>query len=84
MQESSLMPVDRIDRAILLIRGEKVLLDSQFACVLGLYNETFNRHGKTQPTPTSPSFYFLSHEWEECIDKLDRRAAKRILEWIIA
>ncbi len=36
MNGSSLVPVDRIDRAIILMRGQKVMLDSELAALFGV------------------------------------------------
>jgi len=36
MKQSSLIPIERIERAIYLIRGERVMLDRDLAALYGL------------------------------------------------
>ena len=43
MKSESLVPAERIERAILLIRGQKVMLDTDLAKLYGVY------HGQPQP-----------------------------------
>jgi ORF6N domain len=53
MKHASLVPVERIDQAIYLIRGEKVMLDSDLAKLYGVTTKTLNqavkRHAKRFP-----------------------------------
>lgn len=39
----NLMPVERIQQAILLIRGQKVMLDSDLAALFGVETKALNR-----------------------------------------
>ncbi len=39
-KDGSLIPVERIERSILLIRGHKVILDADLAALYGVDNET--------------------------------------------
>lgn len=41
--ETNLIPMERIERAILLIRGEKVMLDSDLAELYGVETKTLNQ-----------------------------------------
>jgi ORF6N domain len=43
MKDSSLIPVERIEKAIYLIRGEKVMLDSDLASLYGVTTARFNQ-----------------------------------------
>ena len=53
MKSSSLIPVERIEKAIYLIRGEKVMLDSDLAQLYGVttkrLNEQVNRNHERFP-----------------------------------
>lgn len=42
-ERQSLIPVERIDRAIILIRGQKVMLDKDLAALYGVATKTLNR-----------------------------------------
>ena len=46
MKHSSLIPVERIEKAIYLIRGEKVMLDSDLASLYGVETKAVNRAAK--------------------------------------
>ena len=43
MNDSNLIPVERIEKAIYLIRGEKVMLDSDLASLYGVTTARFNQ-----------------------------------------
>ena len=43
MKDSNLIPVERIEKAIYLIRGEKVMLDSDLAALYGVTTARFNQ-----------------------------------------
>jgi hypothetical protein len=45
--KQSLVPVERIERAILLIRGQKVMLDADLAALYGVAPHSV-RGGKTE------------------------------------
>ena len=42
MKESGLIPIERIEKAIYLIRGEKVILDSDLAALYGVTTTRLN------------------------------------------
>ncbi len=42
MENKSLMPTEKIDRAILIIRGHKVMLDSDLAEIYGVKTSRLN------------------------------------------
>ena len=43
MPEPSLVPMERIERAILMLRGHKVMLDSDLAALYGVKTKVLNR-----------------------------------------
>ena len=46
MKDSTLIPVERIEKAIYLIRGEKIMLDSDLASLYGVETKAVNRAAK--------------------------------------
>jgi hypothetical protein len=48
MKNSSLIPVERIEKAIYLIHGEKVFLDRDLATLYGV-DKSFETSGEAQP-----------------------------------
>jgi hypothetical protein len=46
MKDSNLIPVERIEKAIFFIRGEKVMLDSDLASLYGVETKAVNRAAK--------------------------------------
>jgi hypothetical protein len=46
MKHSSLIPVERIEKAIFFIRGEKIMLDSDLASLYGVETKAVNRAAK--------------------------------------
>ena len=50
MAETSLIPSERIEKAILLIRGQKVLLDSDLASLYGVQVKVLNQAVKRNIT----------------------------------
>ena len=44
-QPGGLIPPERIDRAILLIRGQKVMLDQDLAALYGVTTKALNQGG---------------------------------------
>ena len=42
-ENTSLIPMERIERAILLVRGEKVMLDADLAAIYGVETGALNR-----------------------------------------
>lgn len=42
-ENASLIPTERIERAILLIRGEKVMLDADLAVIYGVSTKALNQ-----------------------------------------
>ncbi len=43
MRETNLIPLDRIERAILFIRNEKIMLDTDLAELYGVETKALNR-----------------------------------------
>ena len=57
-ETKSLIPMDRIERAILLIRGEKVMLDSDLAEIYGVETGALNRAVKRNASRFPNDFMF--------------------------
>lgn len=57
-EDTIAIPVDRIERAILLIRGEKVMLDSDLADIYGVETKTLNRAVKRNQSRFPSDFMF--------------------------
>ena len=56
--QTSLIPMERIERAILLIRGEKVMLDSDLAELYGVETKAMNRAVKRNQGRFPSDFMF--------------------------
>src|SRR5262245_61944078 len=56
--ETNLIPIERIERAILLIRGEKVIMDSDLAELYGVETVALNRAVKRNASRFPPDFMF--------------------------
>src|SRR6266480_5834285 len=58
MKDSSLIPVERIEKAIYLIRGEKVMLDSDLAKLYGVTTKRLNEQVKRNRGRFPENFMF--------------------------
>ena len=58
VKHSSLIPVERIEKAIYLIRGEKVMLDRDLADLYGVPTKAFNQAIKRHKDRFPPDFMF--------------------------
>jgi ORF6N domain len=56
--KSSLVPIERIEKAIYLIRGEKVMLDRDLATLYGVTTKVFNQAVKRHVERFPPDFMF--------------------------
>jgi hypothetical protein len=56
--QSPLIPVERIQRCIYLIRGEKVMLDSDLAALYGVETGALNRAARRNLGRFPPDFMF--------------------------
>src|ERR1035437_7672498 len=56
--QTSLIPMERIERAILSIRGEKVMLDSDLAELYGVGTKALNQAVKRNLGRVPPDFMF--------------------------
>ena len=56
--QTGLIPVERIERCILLIRGEKVMLDSDLAALYGVETKRLNEQVRRNLTRFPPDFMF--------------------------
>src|SRR4026209_2076258 len=63
--ETNLIPIERIERAILLIRGEKVMLDSDLASIYGVTTKRLNEQVKRNPGRFPSGFMFKLTEEEK-------------------
>src|SRR5262245_37023800 len=56
MAENALVPVERIEKAILLVRGQEVMLDSDLAELYGVETKGAEQGRQAQPDPVSSGF----------------------------
>src|SRR3989304_5244369 len=64
MPEPSLVPMERIERAILLLRGHKVMLDSDLASLYGVETKVLNQAVSRNIERFPPDFMFQLTEAE--------------------
>jgi hypothetical protein len=57
-RETPLVPIGRIERAILLLRGERVMLDSDLAAIYGVTTKQLNQQVKRNADRFPPDFMF--------------------------
>ena len=88
VQEYSLIPVERIAASIYLIRGEKVMLDSDLAALYmvttGALNQAVSRNA--QRFPEDFAFQLTEAEWEslksQTVTSNTGRGGRRKLPWV--
>jgi ORF6N domain len=70
---SSIVQADRIEQTILLIRGEKVILDVDLAALYGVTTKQLNQQVKRNQNRFPPDFMFklLSEEKKEVVTNCD-------------
>lgn len=61
----SLVPIERIEKAILLIRGEKIMLDLDLASIYGVTTGALNQAVKRNPSRFPSDFMFQLTEIEK-------------------
>jgi hypothetical protein len=73
MKEEMLVPFEKIDRAILLIRGKKVMLDSDLALIYGVKTFRLNEQVKRNKSrfPEDFMFQLTDEEKQEVIANCD-------------
>lgn len=73
MQKKSLIPTEKIDRAILIIRGHKVMLDSDLAAIYSVKTSRLNEQVKRNKDrfPNDFMFQLTNHEKQEVIANCD-------------
>ena len=73
MENKSLIPTEKIDRAILIIRGHKVMLDSDLAEIYGVKTSRLNEQVKRNKDrfPEDFMFQLTSNEKQEVIANCD-------------
>ncbi|HVU08108.1 MAG TPA: ORF6N domain-containing protein [Verrucomicrobiae bacterium] len=64
-ENANLIPMERIERAILLIRCEKVMLDSDLAVIYGVSTKSLNQAVKRNLNRFPPDFMFQLTEAEK-------------------
>lgn len=64
-EQVGLVPIERIERSILLIRGEKVLLDLDLAAIYGVTTGALNQAVRRNPARFPPDFMFQLSEKEK-------------------
>jgi len=64
-EQVGLVPIERIERSILLIRGEKVLLDLDLAAIYGVTTGALNQAVKRNPGRFPEDFMFQLSEKEK-------------------
>jgi len=71
---SNIVPVERIERTILLIRGQKVMLDVDLAYLYGVPTKVFNQAVKRNKKrfPENFMFQLTKEEKEELVTNCDR------------
>jgi len=58
VKHSSLIPAERIEKAIYLIRGQRVMLDRDLAKLYGVPTKAFNQAVKRHAERFPPDFMF--------------------------
>ena len=73
MENKSIIPTEKIDRAILIIRGHKVMLDSDLAEIYGVKTSRLNEQVKRNKNrfPNDFMFQLTDHEKKEVIANCD-------------
>jgi len=64
MNDDAMIPMERVERAILLIRGQKVLLDADLADLYGVETKALNQAVRRNPERFPPDFMFRLEEEE--------------------
>jgi hypothetical protein len=66
MRDQPLIPAERIERAILMIRGQKVMLDAELAKLSGVTTKRLNEQVRRNPDrfPEDFRFQLTAQEWE--------------------
>ena len=65
MTKASLVPLERVERAILVLRGHRVILDSDLAALYGVPVKRLNEQVKRTPADSRPTSLSVSLG-EEC------------------
>lgn len=88
MAETGLIPVERVEHAILVLRGRRVILDSDLAALYGVTVSRFNEQVKRNAArfPVDFAFQLTRDEYETlrsqiAISKTDRRGGRRYMPY---
>ncbi len=77
MEKQSLIPVERIERSILLIRGHKVMLDSDLAELYGVTTKRLNEQVKRNLSRFPDDFMFQLTESETYVLRSQYATSKK-------
>ena len=74
MANTELIPAEKIDRSILLIRGQKVMLDVDLALIYGVNTKRLNEQVKRNSDrfPSDFMFQLTTDEKEQLVANCDR------------
>lgn len=61
MTENAIVPLERVERAILVIRGHKVILDTDLAAFYGVTAKRLNEAGQTQHRAVPTGLHVPAH-----------------------
>jgi phage regulator Rha-like protein len=88
MDKEGLVPVERVERAILVMRGRRVILDSELAGLYGVtvsrFNEAVKRNAKRFPADFAFQLTREEHETlrsQIAISKTERRGGRQYLPY---
>jgi hypothetical protein len=84
IESHSIIPIERIERAILLIRGEKVMLDLDLAVIYGVTTKRLNEQVKRNASRFPSDFMFQLTETEkaEVVANCDHLARLRFSPYL--
>ena len=84
IENTSLIPMERIERAILLVRGEKVMVDSDLAAIYGVSTKALNQAVKRNESRFPSDFMIQLTETEktEAVTNCDHLARLRFSPYL--
>jgi hypothetical protein len=88
MSRASVIPVERIANSIYLIRGEKVMLDSDLAALYGVATSALNQQVRRNPErfPHDFAFQLSDSEWKSLMSQIvtsnTGRGGRRKPPWV--
>ena len=79
---SSLIPVERVERSILIVRGQKVILDTDLAAIYGVTTASLNQQVRRNIQRFPEDFTFVLSKDE--FDDLKLHFATSSSGWVVA